>query len=169
MGYVEYRANIEAAQAIASGGEWRLSAAFATGVRVGVVGESARKDYISAYGHPLDTTPFLRNANGAFIDGFTTKAGYAIKNENGDLDYGRNAVSLANAAGYETFWLSAQTYTDFKRIVARLAFQTSRSNFFRPRSLEFLSDDLNLRTELEWALALDTNGKPKLIFLRIMG
>ncbi|MDR1451127.1 MAG: hypothetical protein LBI57_02150 [Helicobacteraceae bacterium] len=34
---------------------------------------------MSAYGYPLNTTPFLRNANGAFIDGFTTKAGYTIQ------------------------------------------------------------------------------------------
>jgi glucan phosphoethanolaminetransferase (alkaline phosphatase superfamily) len=53
--------------------------------------------------------------------------------------------------------------------VARLAFQASRSNFFRPRSLEFLSDDLNLLTELDEAIALDSSGKPKLIFMHIMG
>ncbi|MDR2639059.1 MAG: phosphoethanolamine transferase [Helicobacteraceae bacterium] len=178
LGYIEYRANLEAAQAIARGGAWSLSAgADKNDIRVVVIGESARKDYMSAYGYPLNTTPFLLNANGIFIDGFTTSAGYTIKslstilikNENGVFDYGRNAVSLANAAGYETFWLSTQTYTDFKHIIARLSFQAAHSNFFRPRSLDFLSDDFNLIAELDEAIALDTGDKPKLIFMHIMG
>jgi glucan phosphoethanolaminetransferase (alkaline phosphatase superfamily) len=180
FGYVEYRANIKAAQAIANGGAWRLEAtdkAPTKSVRVVVIGESARKDYLSAYGYPRNTTPFLQSANGVFVDGFTTSAGYTIKSlssiliksENGVLDYGRNVVSLANAAGYETFWLSTQTYTDFKHIVARLAFQANRSSFFRPRSLEFVSDDMNLLAELDEAIALDTGEKPKLIFMHIMG
>ena len=32
-----------------------------------IIGESMRKDYMSAYGYPLETTPFLANTPGAIL------------------------------------------------------------------------------------------------------
>ena len=37
-----------------------------------IIGESARKDYHHAYGYPSENTPFMSQANGTLIDGFTS-------------------------------------------------------------------------------------------------
>ena len=37
-----------------------------------ILGESARKDYLHAYGYPVNDTPFMSSANGTLIDGMTS-------------------------------------------------------------------------------------------------
>ncbi|EPY6010561.1 phosphoethanolamine transferase, partial [Escherichia coli] len=37
-----------------------------------VTGESVRRDYMSVYGYPVPTTPWLNMAPGLFIDGYTS-------------------------------------------------------------------------------------------------
>ena len=39
-----------------------------------VTGESVRRDYMSVYGYPVPTTPWLNMAPGLFIDGYTSAA-----------------------------------------------------------------------------------------------
>jgi len=81
-----------------------------------VIGESVRRDYLSVYGYPLPTTPWLNSAPGIFINGYFS----AAPNTTGSLsrtltlDYtetgnpGNNIVTLARKAGYETWWISNQ-------------------------------------------------------------
>ncbi|MCV5283589.1 sulfatase-like hydrolase/transferase, partial [Escherichia coli] len=39
-----------------------------------VIGESVRRDYLSVYGYPLPTTPWLNSAPGIFINGYFSAA-----------------------------------------------------------------------------------------------
>ncbi len=81
-----------------------------------VVGESVRRDYMSLYGFPEENSTFLKNVKGTVLEGFTSPAANTtasllrmftqIKNDN--FLYENNLISLANAAGYDTYWLSNQ-------------------------------------------------------------
>ena len=43
-----------------------------------IIGESARKDYFSAYGYPIDTTPFMPKASGLLVDGLIAGNTYTV-------------------------------------------------------------------------------------------
>lgn len=91
------------------------------GIYVLVIGESANRDHMSAYGYSLETTPWLASlkddsrmllfSNGYSCHCFTVPTlSYALtaKNQYNAMDL-KDAVSLievANAAGYETAWIS---------------------------------------------------------------
>ena len=79
-----------------------------------VIGESVRRDYLSVYGYPLPTTPWMNSAPGIFINGYFSSAANTIDSLSRTLilDYaesgnpGNNMVTLASNAGYETWWIS---------------------------------------------------------------
>ncbi|MCN7438821.1 sulfatase-like hydrolase/transferase, partial [Escherichia coli] len=81
-----------------------------------VTGESVRRDYMSVYGYPVPTTPWLNTAPGLFIDGYTSAAASTVPSLNRTLIYdyeqnpdsGNNVVALAAKAGYSTWWISNQ-------------------------------------------------------------
>lgn len=93
------------------------------GIYVLVIGESQNRTRMSAYGYPLETTPWLKEMkqdknlllfrNAYSCHSQTVPAlSYALtaKNQYNSLDL-KEAVSLidvANAAGYQTVWLSNQ-------------------------------------------------------------
>ncbi|MFY7342190.1 phosphoethanolamine transferase, partial [Enterobacter cloacae complex sp. IR5422] len=87
-------------------------------IRILVIGESVRRDYMSLYGYPYQTTPYLDSSNGIFIDGMTSAApnteqslGRALFKTYPDqnkIDHGINIISLAKKAGYLTYWVSNQ-------------------------------------------------------------
>ncbi|MDY0611892.1 phosphoethanolamine transferase [Pasteurella multocida] len=81
-----------------------------------VIGESMRADYMSLYGYPIDTTPFLKKTKEIIFDNYISSApntqpsllhslydkeGYNIKANN-------NIINLANLAGFNTYWISNQ-------------------------------------------------------------
>ncbi|HFV0599380.1 TPA: sulfatase-like hydrolase/transferase, partial [Escherichia coli] len=81
-----------------------------------VTGESVRRDYMSVYGYPVPTTPWLNTAPGLFIDGYTSAAASTVPSLSRTLIYdyeqnpdsGNNVVALAAKAGYSTWWISNQ-------------------------------------------------------------
>jgi glucan phosphoethanolaminetransferase (alkaline phosphatase superfamily) len=83
-----------------------------------VVGESVRRDYMSAYGYKQPTTPFADHANGLFIDGYISPAGNTFASvprmlaasDGNRIFYGKNIVGLARQAGFKTHWYSNQGY-----------------------------------------------------------
>ncbi len=68
-----------------------------------VTGESVRRDYMSVYGYPVPTTPWLNTAPGLFIDGYTSAAASTVPSLSRTLIYdyeqnpdsGNNVVALA--------------------------------------------------------------------------
>ncbi|MDA3046327.1 phosphoethanolamine transferase [Campylobacter sp. VBCF_06 NA8] len=138
-----------------------------------VIGESARRDYFEAYGYGVPNTPFLREINGTFVDGYTATglntilALKHVLNEGGDFDL--NIVDLANLAGFETFWLSNQGkigyYDTANTIVAK-----------RAKMLYFLSDDESVAGKFDENLVKKVgeilsqkSEKNRVIFLHTIG
>ncbi|EFN7286989.1 DUF1705 domain-containing protein, partial [Escherichia coli] len=52
-----------------------------------VTGESVRRDYMSVYGYPGPTTPWLNTAPGLFIDGYTSAAASTVPSLSRTLIY----------------------------------------------------------------------------------
>ena len=73
-----------------------------------ILGESVRKDYMNAYGFPLNNTPFLSTANGQLWGNFTSAAAYTIQSvlrllsltHNGEPEINNNIITLANQADF---------------------------------------------------------------------
>lgn len=108
-----------------------------------VIGESMRADYMSLYGFPIDTTPYLRRSNGLVIDEFIAPAPNTQTSltrmlhltQGNIISYPNNLISLAKAAGFKTYWLSTQpTSDDADTAAARVGIQADYSHFYDPNS-----------------------------------
>ena len=83
-----------------------------------IIGESARRDYMSTYGFHLPTTPFLDKTKGYINASYISSAPatyHSLLNtlhfnpkDKGKKDYSYNIITLAKMAGIKTFWLSNQ-------------------------------------------------------------
>ena len=117
----DYRSNQLARIKADSQNKWELSEPYVPKYKnyVLVIGESLRQDYMSVYGYPLKTTPFLDDVNGVFIDAYYSTAGYTDNSlmhslywkpddkmaDNSDIFFG-NIIQLAKKAGLKTHWIS---------------------------------------------------------------
>lgn len=148
-------------------------------VRVVIIGESVRKDYLSVYGYPHDTTPFLNTAPGYFLDGFISTAPntstslprtLSITTGGASPDPAHNVVTLANAAGLETWWISNQGTLGVHDVgVAAIAARSQHRIFLKSGDYGSENkDDALLLEKLEIALE-DADKSRKLIFLHMMG
>ncbi|HEJ1051811.1 TPA: phosphoethanolamine transferase [Morganella morganii] len=109
-----------------------------------IIGESARKDYLHAYGYPISNTPFMSSANGLLVDGLTSAGTNTVAslrlmltspNKNDwTPDYTRNFIELANSAGFETYWISNQGYiSDYDTPITAVAKNSSHKYFLKYR------------------------------------
>ena len=81
-----------------------------------IIGESVRKDYMNAYGLPIDNTPFMSSANGQLWTNFlspgpntfTSIMRYVTLNDGVNIELNNNINTLAKMAGVETHWISNQ-------------------------------------------------------------
>lgn len=81
------------------------------------LGESLRSDHLGIYGYERDTTPLLSKAenlriyNNVYSGGTNTWASVPamLTKVSEQADLSKSVISLANDAGYKTFWLSNQT------------------------------------------------------------
>lgn len=144
-----------------------------------VIGESVRKDYLSVYGYPLNTTPFLNTANGIFIDGLVaagpnteqslTRTLFKAYPEKNKIDWEINFVSLAKKSGYETYWVSNQGTSEYgDNIFSALAGTTDKSKFLKkgPYYTSFNDDDHMLPIVSE---IINKNSNKKVVFVHMMG
>ncbi len=90
-------------------------------IKVVIIGESTNKNYMHAYGYPLENTPFLSSVNGRFFNNFISAASNTVptltralaKNDLNTITehhekpyYNNNSiVDLANKSGYETYYI----------------------------------------------------------------
>lgn len=149
-------------------------------IQVVVIGESVRKDYLSAYGYPHPTTPFLDSVSGYFLDGYVSAAPntstslprtLSISAEDQlTFDPAHNAVTLANAAGLETWWISNQGTLGVHDVgVAAIAARSQNRVFLKRGEYDAENkDDYLLLEKLEAALEGAEKNR-KLIFLHMMG
>lgn len=95
-----------------------------------VVGESVRRDYMSLYGFPLENSTFLKEVKGTIVEGYTAVAPNTypsltrtfIQLKDNDFLYANNIITLAQSAGFETFWFSNQGYAgEFDTPISKIA------------------------------------------------
>ncbi|HIP76334.1 MAG TPA: phosphoethanolamine transferase [Psychromonas hadalis] len=141
-------------------------------IYVVVIGESMRKDYMSLYGYPLKTTPFLDSVNGFFLDGYISTAPNTATSLPRTLvaSSGINIINLAKAANFETYWISNQGYMGvYDTAISKVAVQSDHINFLKHG--EYNSShhyDEELIPYFKRAL-LESNIKNKVIVLHLMG
>lgn len=143
-----------------------------------IVGESMRKDYMSAYGYPIDTTPFLAKTPGILVNGYLSTASHTAVSlprtlgiSHGlDLHPVNNIITLANAAKMKTIWLSNQGFIGkYDTAVSAIAVHSSEQQFLKKGNfLTNNTSDYALLPLFKQALAQPYKGS-KLIVLHIMG
>ncbi|HCL6185600.1 TPA: phosphoethanolamine transferase [Proteus mirabilis] len=142
-----------------------------------IIGESVRKDYLSLYGYYHNTTPFLNNENGIFIDGLispgpntaTSLTRMLTKSENNNIKIANNIISLANMANISTYWISNQgTFGKYDSPISSIAVNSNFSYFINEKSFTTITnDDFNLLPLLN--KIIESNKKKKLIVIHMMG
>lgn len=143
-----------------------------------IIGESMRADYLSLYGYPLNTTPFLSETKGTIIDGYVAAAPntqtsllrtlYHFQDEN--TQYQNNIITLANKAGFNTYWISNQGETgDFDTAASRVGYYANVHYFTHKLSYDgFVVNDKKLVSVFEQKLN-ETSDKNNLFVIHLMG
>ncbi|OCH39923.1 phosphoethanolamine transferase [Aliivibrio fischeri] len=142
-----------------------------------VVGESVRKDYMNAYGFPLENTPFMSSANGMQWDHFlspgpntfTSVIRFLTLNDGKNVQLNNNIITLANMAGIETYWLSNQGKMGvFDTGISALAHYSDKTIFTKTGSFNDSNVyDSALLPHVKEALSSDANSK--LIIVHLIG
>lgn len=175
--YQDYKYQIAKLQENSSA-EWKIQKNSYPGKNmIIIIGESMRADYMSVYGYPLLTTPFLSKINGTFYRNYISAAPNTFLSlprtlslsSGASFDISYNIINLAKQAGYETFWLSNQGLLGkFDTPTSRLAMFSDHSIFLKKGDYASLNkDDFELIPSFQHALFADY--KHKLIVLHIMG
>ena len=145
-----------------------------------IIGESMRRDYLSLYGYPVSTTPFLSQVKGQVFDLYVAagpntqpslqRSLYRSENQHQTTVYTDNIISLAKAAGFHTYWLSNQgKMGEYDTMAARIAVQADQHFFTSKGDYTFgNTPDSALLPELDKALQ-QASSQPKLIVLHLMG
>ncbi|WP_081296781.1 MULTISPECIES: phosphoethanolamine transferase [unclassified Gilliamella] len=151
-----------------------------------IIGESVRKDYMSAYGFKLDNTPFARTQASIIWDGLISPAPITqssiphlisqsifLDDKKVNAQLNNNIVSIANEAGFETYWLSNQGKLGTIEItVPRIASYAQHSFYTKKGEYNGKSSrgkhDTLLLPELDNILLKESN-KPKLIVMHLIG
>ena len=144
-----------------------------------VIGESRRRDYASAYGYPLQTTPFLDRADGLFMTNFVAPGGNTgislprllSLNTPGTDEFSRadNLLTMARAAGFETWWLSNQGRGGaFDNPIAQIGVRAEHTVWLKGNYADPNVDDDELLPKFKEALE-SAGDKPRLFVLHLMG
>lgn len=143
-----------------------------------VIGESNRKDYMHAYGYPVENTPFMES-KGYLLDGMKSVSDYTIPSLNKMLtkttprvkvNYEKKLIDLVNMAGFESYWLSNQGHINKKDTpITALAGKALHKHWLKAGDNALInSSDLDLLPLVKSALAQSIE-KPRFIVLHLMG
>ncbi|WP_208615241.1 phosphoethanolamine transferase [Xenorhabdus kozodoii] len=144
-----------------------------------VIGESVRKDLMSAYGFADKNTPWLDNANATILTNYISAApstqlslthSLAMREAN-EIQLNNSIVSLAKKARFETYWLSNQGMKGgFDSPIALIGQQAHHYTFLKEGSSDDRSymPDENLLPYIRKALVKNEQ-KKKLIVIHLMG
>ena len=147
-----------------------------------IIGESARRDYMSTYGFNLPTTPFLDKTTGYVNAGYVSSAPatyHSLLNslhfkpkEKGKKDYSYNIITLAKIAGIKTFWLSNQgSIGKYDTLASRLGVSTDFHYFTKKGGFATNNaDDMKLLDELKIRFKEKTySNNVRLFVIHLMG
>jgi len=144
-----------------------------------VIGESARRDALGAFGGHWNNTPFASQANGTFFMDYVSASGSTQKSLGLTLNrvvddkpqYQDNFVTLANRAGFQTWWFSNQGQIgEYDTAIASIAKRADEVQFLKNGDFE-----ANKNTRDEELLKLTAQvfstqrTQPQLIVLHLMG
>ena len=147
-----------------------------------IIGESARRDYMSTYGFNLSTTPFLDKTKGYINAGYISSAPatyHSLLNtlhfnpkDKGKKDYSYNIITLAKMAGIKTFWLSNQgSIGKYDTLASRLGV-TADFHYFTKKGgfTTNNADDMTLLDELKRRFKEKTySNNVRLFVIHLMG
>ncbi|CAI8851792.1 sulfatase-like hydrolase/transferase [Kosakonia quasisacchari] len=143
-----------------------------------VIGESARRDYLHAFGGQYPNTPWLDNAPATLFTNYESAGPSTVlsltstlaRRQGNVVELNNNVIALASRAGFETWWLSNQGKKGhFDSPVALIGENAGHVQFIKSTSSDDrqYSPDDQLLPMLEQAL---TSGRgKKLIILHLMG
>ncbi|MBN6710502.1 phosphoethanolamine transferase [Haemophilus haemoglobinophilus] len=138
-----------------------------------------RKDYMSTYGYPIETTPFLSAIPGTIFNNYISAAPNtqpSLKNtlyrqtKDNQLIYTDNIISLANKANFKTYWLSNQgMFGQYDTIASRIGQQADYFFFTNKGSYDDKNHfDTALLEPFKKALK-EKSEKANLIVLHLIG
>ncbi|ABR74026.1 hypothetical protein CBG46_02030 [Actinobacillus succinogenes] len=145
-----------------------------------IIGESARKDYLHAYGYPVRNTPFMSTVKGTLIDGFTAGGTNTIASlklmltkpdtRNWEGNYSLNMIDLIKSAGITTYWISNQGYLgEFDTPISAIANKSDTKIFLKSGdSLNSNTSDFELLPEFARVIEQPTQEK-RFIVLHLYG
>ena len=144
-----------------------------------VIGESVRRDALGAFGGHWDNTPFASSVNGYLFTDYVAASGSTQKSlgltlnrvVDGKPQYQDNFVTLANRAGFQTWWFSNQGQIgEYDTAIASIAKRADEVHFLKNGVFEAdkNSRDEDLLQMTAQVLATDRS-QPQLIVLHLMG
>ncbi|QKJ86523.1 Phosphoethanolamine transferase [Paramixta manurensis] len=160
--------------------DWQITAVKPTRqIYVIVIGESARRDALGAFGGRWDNTPFASQTVGTFFTHYTSAASSTQKSlgltlnlvENGQPLYQDSIITLANRAGFETWWLSNQGQIGkYDTAISSIAHRAMHVHFLKNGDFEAdkQTRDDDLLTLLPEALKQPVDA-PRLVIFHLMG
>lgn len=139
-----------------------------------IIGESVRKDFMHAYGFKINNTPFMSSSNGILFTNYISAASSTQPSLTHSLslypNIGNNIITLANKAGFNTYWLSNQGFVgEYDGSVAAIGRRANNSFFIKRGGSDdkIISPDTALLAEFK--LALESSDHKKLIVVHLMG
>ncbi|HAT1611163.1 TPA: phosphoethanolamine transferase [Raoultella planticola] len=144
-----------------------------------VIGESARRDALGAFGGHWDNTPFASSVNGYLFNDYISASGSTQKSlgltlnrvVDGKPQYQDNFVTLANRAGFQTWWFSNQGQIgEYDTAIASIAKRADEVQFLKNGDFEANKNtqDEQLLKLTEQVLSVQRT-QPQMIVLHLMG
>ncbi|XTZ37131.1 phosphoethanolamine transferase [Salmonella enterica] len=144
-----------------------------------VIGESVRRDAMGAFGGHWNNTPFASQVNGSLFLDYIAASGSTQKSLGLTLNrvvddkpqYQDNFITLANRAGFQTWWFSNQGQIgEYDTAIASIAKRADEVQFLKSGDFEA---DKNTRDEALLKMTAQvfstTRTQPQLIVLHLMG
>lgn len=147
-----------------------------------VIGESARRDYLSAFGYPQETTPFMNVSPGTLVEGLVSPGASTVASltrmltlsspDDGEpINYRYSLMDLAKAAGLKTYWISAQgKYGSTESPVSIMGQKSDFSYFAKIKGSNLRGpSDASLLPIFKDKLFNDTVAEKRLLVLHLFG
>ncbi|SPX11098.1 membrane protein YbiP [Escherichia coli] len=144
-----------------------------------MIGESARRDALGAFGGHWDNTPFASSVNGLIFADYIAASGSTQKSlgltlnrvVDGKPQFQDNFVTLANRAGFQTWWFSNQGQIgEYDTAIASIAKRADEVYFLKEGNFEA---DKNTKDEalldMTAQVLAQEHSQPQLIVLHLMG
>lgn len=144
-----------------------------------IIGESVQRNFLSLYGYPEKTTPFLDRMPVTVVDDYISTSAntatslprtLAYMDTDRNIHSAMNVVSLANQANYNTIWISNQGFVGKNDTnISQIAIHAKHQFFLK--SGNYMSEDI----DDEHMLSILANqlkkyhGQKNIIFIHMMG